>query len=118
MENKDMRKPAIIYLSSIATIATLVLFKGDSLTITGLVALLSVFMLLADWNIGRLLIFMFIFALACATEILLAQTGVWTYDYQDIFGIPFWIPFVWVNGGFFFIQLKETIDRRLRTTRA
>ncbi|HEY4522603.1 MAG TPA: hypothetical protein VJH91_03165 [Candidatus Paceibacterota bacterium] len=110
-------KPLVIYASAFATVAAILGFKEEPMLITLVSAGLCGLILITDWSTGRLLIAMFSFAVATTAEILIVNAGIWTYGANDVLGIPFWIPFVWVNGAFFFIQLKEDIDRIIRRRR-
>jgi hypothetical protein len=110
-------KGLVVYLCGIATIAAIILCKGDSLATTGCVAALGAVILAADWSTRRLVVYAFVFAFAAVTEALFVHAGVWTYPYADIAGIPFWIPFVWANGAFFFIELSDWSKRQFSLRR-
>lgn len=106
-------KPFIIYLSSVATIGVLILFKTDVLLSTMLVALLSFLLLVIEFSAGRLIIYILVLTLAPLAEILMVHMGLWSFASQSVFGVPFWIPFFWINCVFFFIQVKESVDTHL-----
>lgn len=104
----------VIYLCGVLTLAAMLFFKDEPFLTTVAIAFLSGVVFFQRPSIGQALIYIFLFMSALAVEIIVVRAGIWSYATTAFFNIPLWIPFVWVNGGFVFIQFKEDIDRYWR----
>lgn len=101
----------VTYSCGVLTVIAMIFFKNEPTLVTVLVGLMSLFVFLSRPSIGQGIVYVFLFASALTVEIMVVHAGIWSYAYSNVFNIPLWIPFVWVNGGFVFIQFKEDIER-------
>lgn len=103
-----------VYVAGALTIAGMLSFKHEPWMLTVATALITTALILRKPTYSQIVLCASVFASAVAIEILIVSAGIWTYAMPHTFGIPLWIPFVWVNGALVFIQAKEDIEKMLR----
>ena len=112
-KNKDMRRvhTSLCYISAVISTAVMLMLKENMLLTTIMIAALSIF-LMAMHRQKTYLIFAFVmFLIGASVEIAAVRSNTWMYPIEDIFGIPLWIPFLWINGAFGVLALRQSIAR-------
>lgn len=108
-------KPTVkkFIFSAILAFVTLLVasfFWDNPMVATIMLAVLSVLMLLVDWNKQNIIIYLFVFISGPIAEAIAIYFGAWNYSYPFIAGIPVWLPFVWGNTSLYIIQMRALID--------
>ena len=106
----------IVYACGVFTVLAMIAFRDTPSLVLMIAAFCSIAMLATDFSIGRVIVYAFLFISAMTVEIAVVQAGIWTYAHADVFLIPLWIPFVWVCGGFVFIQFSHDLEAFLKRT--
>jgi len=103
-------------LSFVILIMTALFYKSDPIIIPALIVL-SFLMFLGDYSKNNILLYFSIFILGPFSEALMIYFGGWHYSTPQIFGFPFYLPFVWGSAALFVKRLNLYIGYILKRKR-
>lgn len=111
-------KGPLVALCAIATFVALEIFGKDETLVLVAVVTVGILMLLANWSIEHLIVYVAFIAIGVTTELISVHVGLWSYPTTHAFGFPLWIPFIWSNGALFVVELKEWVDGAVQKLKA
>ena len=85
----------VIGLGAVGTLMSVALLWQMPLVLTAVLVLISAFMLFYHKSKSVLFVYVFGFFFGPITEIVAISHGAWSYAAPHLFGVPFWLPFVW-----------------------
>lgn len=109
---QDFKWP-VVFACALCTYLAIIFFRETAITTLVSVSGLGALMLFASWSWEHLVVYVSLFTLAIFTETLCVYLGIWSYSMSGLYGVPFWVPFMWSNSGLFVIELKEIVDSYL-----
>lgn len=101
---------AIILICGFLTLVVPLVFGHDTLAAVSALTVLSIIFVSINFSKSRLWLYLLMFFTGILIEIIAVYFGGWNYAHQDIFGIPYWLPFVWGNTSLYIIDWNTLIS--------
>lgn len=92
----------------------MLIFRDDSILLAIILCALAVLSLSLYPSKSRLVLACTFFFAGIFVETLAVHFGIWSYPHPDMLGIPYWIPFLWLNGALAVAGISESIQRHFK----
>ncbi len=103
----ETRKAIYNFSLSLATLLVTAIFWRNIWLTVLLLFLFGILMMRIENDKSVIFIYTVSFIFGALSEILVINVGsAWQYTSKQIFGIPFWLPFIWGNVGLFINRLN------------
>lgn len=73
----------------------------------------SILLFLIKLNAEEILLYIIVSILGPLAEALSISSGVWNYAKPNLFGIPYWLPFLWGIAGIYISRLSQFLKNKL-----
>ncbi|MBS3158388.1 hypothetical protein J4206_03820 [Candidatus Woesearchaeota archaeon] len=104
---KDFYFGLLIYVSVLLSV---VLLWKHSLLLTIAIISITIVMLAVRKSKEDIIIYVICAALGAVAESIGVKAGAWTYYDTTLFGIPYWLPFVWGFAGVFVRRISIRVN--------
>ena len=68
---------------------------------------ISVLMFVVEFRVADVYLYILVGILGALSEVLSISSGAWRYTEPHLFGIPYWLPFLWGIAGVYIIRLSR-----------
>lgn len=104
------------FLNALLALATLLLTAflwRRPFVLVPLLALAGLAMVRIEKHKSAVYIYIVAFCAGPLSEALVIYFGAWAYAEPYMFGVPFWLPFIWGNTGLFINRLSQFVRSRV-----
>ena len=109
-ERKKIRMYSLTIVFSLLCLLLVSLFWREPSLLTALLIANAAFLIWIGKPRHDIVLFAFAGIWGAAAEMFAVQFGSWYYPIPSLFGIPYWLPFVWGTAGVFLVRLSHAIS--------